>query len=259
LAERLDRLNEERRAIEAEVRDAAIAQAEARGLDGPLVWAAGEGWHPGVVGIVAARLKEHANRPAVVIGLDGGLGKGSGRSVAGIDLGAAVQRVAAEGLLLKGGGHRMAAGLTVAREGLDAAMARLGDLLARQGSGTGLARELRLDGLLMPEALTADLAAALETAGPFGAGAPSPRFALPAVAIASQKQVGASHLRMTLAGDTGARVEAIAFGAFEGPLGPALAARGRARIHAAGRIELSHWNGRTRAELRLDDAADPAP
>ncbi|MGB8812999.1 MAG: single-stranded-DNA-specific exonuclease RecJ, partial [Paracoccaceae bacterium] len=134
LAERLDVLNTERRDIEAAVRASAMAQAEARGLDGPLVWAAGEGWHPGVVGIVAARLKEAANRPAVVIGLDGDEGKGSARSVAGVDLGAAVQRLAAEGLLIKGGGHKMAAGLTVARDKLDAAMARLGELLAKQGA-----------------------------------------------------------------------------------------------------------------------------
>ena len=110
LAERLDHLNAERREIEAAVSAAALAQAEARGTDGPLVWAAGEGWHPGVVGIVAARLKEATNRPAIVIGLDGEIGKGSGRCVAGVDLGAAIQRLAAEGLLLKGGGHRMAAG-----------------------------------------------------------------------------------------------------------------------------------------------------
>ena len=113
VAAMLDELNTERRVVESEVRDLALEQATARGLDGPLVWAAGEGWHPGVVGIVAARLKEATNRPAVVIGLDGGEGKGSGRSVAGIDLGAAVQRLTAEGLALKGGGHRMAAGLTV--------------------------------------------------------------------------------------------------------------------------------------------------
>ena len=116
------------------MREAALAQAETRGLDAALVWAAGEGWHPGVVGIVAARLKEAANRPAVVIGFDGDEGKGSGRSVSGIDLGAAVQRLAAEGLLEQGGGHRMAAGLSLSRDQLAPAMARLTDLLARQGA-----------------------------------------------------------------------------------------------------------------------------
>ena len=116
MAERLDQLNTERREVESLVRAAALEQAEARGFDAPLVWAAGEGWHPGVVGIVASRLKELTNRPAVVIGLEGDEGKGSGRSVSGVDLGASIQRLAAEGLLIKGGGHRMAAGLTVARD-----------------------------------------------------------------------------------------------------------------------------------------------
>src|SRR5690606_14862389 len=116
LAEQLERLNSERREIEERVREEALAQAEARGLDAPLVWAAGDDWHPGVVGIVAARLKEATGRPAVVIGIDGDVGKGSGRSVAGVDLGASIQRLAEEGLLIRGGGHRMAAGLTVARD-----------------------------------------------------------------------------------------------------------------------------------------------
>jgi single-stranded-DNA-specific exonuclease len=178
LAQRLDQLNSERREIELRVRDEALAQAEARGLDGPLVWAAAEGWHPGVVGIVASRLKEATNRPAVVIGFDGTMGKGSGRSVNGVDLGAAVHRVAAEGLLVKGGGHRMAAGLTVDRSQLDAAMERLADLLAKQGAGQGGAGDLKLESLLMPGAATPALVEQIEQAGPFGASAPAPR-ALP--------------------------------------------------------------------------------
>ncbi|MFN6979200.1 MAG: single-stranded-DNA-specific exonuclease RecJ, partial [Gemmobacter sp.] len=147
IAARLEALNAERRGIEAAVREAALAQAERRGLEGPLVWAAGEGWHPGVIGIVAARLKEATNRPAVVIAFDGEEGKGSARSVEGVDLGAAVARLADEGLILRGGGHRMAAGLTLARGQLAPAMARLGDLLARQGAGTAGPRDLLLDGV----------------------------------------------------------------------------------------------------------------
>ncbi|MGL4280362.1 MAG: single-stranded-DNA-specific exonuclease RecJ, partial [Albidovulum sp.] len=157
LAERLDALNTERREIENRVREAALEQATARGIEAPLVWAAAAGWHPGVVGIVAARLKETTNRPAVVIGFEGGIGKGSGRSVEGVDLGAAVQRLAAEGLLLKGGGHRMAAGLTVAEPQLEAAMARLAELLARQGAAATGPRDLRVDALLMPGAASRDL------------------------------------------------------------------------------------------------------
>ncbi|MDT8856541.1 single-stranded-DNA-specific exonuclease RecJ [Paracoccaceae bacterium Fryx2] len=254
LSERLDALNTERREIEMAVREAAMAQAEARGLDGPLVWAAGAGWHPGVVGIVAARLKEATGRPAVVIGLEGGIGKGSARSVTGVDLGAAVQRIAAEGLLLKGGGHRMAAGLTVEEGKIEAAMARLGDLLARQGAGTGGAADLRLDGLLMPSAATTQLVEQIEQAGPFGAAAPAPRFAFADQAV-SGRRIGANHLRLTFGDGSGAKLEAIAFGAFDGPLGPLLENPGAQRFHLAGRLEINSFGGRSKVQLRLEDAA----
>lgn len=255
LAERLDLLNTERRDIENRVREAALAQAEARGLDGPLVWAAGEGWHPGVVGIVAARLKEATGRPAVVIGLDGDTGKGSARSIAGVDLGAAVQRLAAEGLLEKGGGHRMAAGLTVARSQIDAAMARLAELLARQGAGSGEPRDLRIDGLLMPAAATAALIAEIDKAGPFGQGAAAPRFAFADVAVSGARRIGETHLRFSFGNSTGIRLDAVAFGAFDGALGPLLANPGAARFHLAGRLEINSWGGRNRVQLRLEDAA----
>jgi len=257
LAERLDHLNTERREIEMRVRDAALAQAEERGLDGPLVWAAGEGWHPGVVGIVAARLKEATNRPAVVIGFDEGIGKGSARSVAGVDLGASIQRIAAEGLLIKGGGHKMAAGLTVAQDMLEAAMARLAELLARQGAGAGGPRDLRLDGLLMPGAATPALIEEIERAGPFGQGAPAPRFAFPSVAITQCRRIGESHLKVSFSDGSGPAIDAIAFGAYDGPLGPFVEAHGGLRLHLAGKLELNHWNGRTRVQMRLDDAARP--
>ena len=254
IAARLDELNTERRDIELRVREAALAQAEARGLDGPLVWAAGEGWHPGVVGIVAARLKEATNRPAVVIGLEAGIGKGSGRSVSGVDLGAAVQRLAAEGLLTRGGGHKMAAGLTVDESQLEAAMARLGELLARQGAGRGGAADLRLDGLLMTGAATAQLVAQIETAGPFGASAPAPRFAFADQAVTARR-VGETHLRLSMSDGMGPPLEAIAFGAFDTALGPVLSQPGAQRFHLAGRLEISHWNGRSKVQLRLEDAA----
>jgi single-stranded-DNA-specific exonuclease len=251
MAARLDELNTDRRAIEAAVREEALAQAEARGVDGPLVWAAGDGWHPGVVGIVAARLKEATHRPAVVIGFDGDLGKGSGRSVSGVDLGAAIHRLAAEGLIARGGGHKMAAGLTVMRDQLQTAMARLGDLLAKQGAGTGGPEDLRLDALLMPGAATQALVEEIENAGPFGASAPAPRFAFADQAIQARR-IGDSHLRLTF-GDT--RLEAVAFGAFDSPLGPALLNAGHQRVHLAGRLELNTWGGRTGVQLRLEDAS----
>jgi single-stranded-DNA-specific exonuclease len=255
LAARLDELNTDRRDIEAAVRDTAISQAEARGLDAPLVWAAGDGWHPGVVGIVAARMKENTNRPAVVIGFDGDIGKGSGRSVAGVDLGASIQQLVREGLLEKGGGHKMAAGLTVTRDKLDAAMARLSDLLDRQGAGAIGPQDLRLDGMLMPAAATQTLIEQLDQAGPFGQGAPSPRFALPSVEIRFAKQVGENHLKLTLGDDQGTRLGAIAFGVMQSDLGQALLNHGGARFHVAGHLEINHFKGRASVQMKLTDAA----
>ncbi len=254
LAERLDVLNTERRDVEAAVRAEALAQAEARGLDAPLVWAAADGWHPGVVGIVAARLKEAARRPAVVIGFEGDIGKGSARSISGVDLGAAVQRLAAEGLLIKGGGHKMAAGLTVARDQLTAAMGRLSELLAKQGAGAGEATDLRIDALLAPSAATPDLVAQIDAAGPFGASSPAPRFAFTDMAV-SARPMGEGHLRLSFGDGIGPKLEAVLFGAFQTPLGDALLAGGAGRFHLAGRIELNTWGGRSRVQLRLEDAA----
>ena len=254
LAAKLDQLNTDRREIEALVREEALAQADARGTSGPLVWAAADGWHPGVVGIVAARLKEATHRPAVVIGFDGDIGKGSARSIPGIDLGAAIQRVAAEGLLIKGGGHKMAAGLTVERHNLQPAMDRLADLLAKQGSGSEGPANLRIDSLLMTSAATLQLVEQIEAAGPFGAAAAAPRFAFANVAV-SARRIGESHLKLTLSDGAGPDLDAIAFGAFDGPLGPALQAPGHQRFHLAGRLELNHWNGRSRVQLRVEDAA----
>jgi single-stranded-DNA-specific exonuclease len=255
MAERLDQLNTERREIEASVRAAALEQAEERGFDAPLVWAAGEGWHPGVVGIVASRLKEATNRPAVVIGLDGDEGKGSGRSISGVDLGASVQRLAAEGLLIKGGGHKMAAGLTVARNQLEPAMARLAELLDRQGAGATSPSDLKLDGLLMPRAATVDLVEQIEAAGPFGAGAARPRYAFADMAITFAKRVGDSHLKLRFGDGLGASLDAISFGAYDTELGATLEAHGGARFHLAGRIEINSWQGRQSVQLRLEDAA----
>ncbi len=255
LAARLDQLNTERREIEEQVRLAALEQAEARGLDAPLVWAAADGWHPGVVGIVASRLKDAAHRPAIVIGFEGDEGKGSGRSVSGVDLGAAIQKLAAEGLIEKGGGHKMAAGLSLTRAQLEPAMARLAELLARQGAGEAGPRDLSVDAVLMPGAATVDLIEEIEAAGPYGAGAPGPRFAFPDMQIGFAKRVGERHLKVRFGDGLGAQIEAIAFGAFDGPLGPALERHGGARFHLAGRLEINHFNGRSIPQLRLEDAS----
>ena len=254
LAAQLDELNRDRRAIEAAVREEALAQVEARG-DARLSWAAGAGWHPGVVGIVAARVKEATDLPSVVIGVDHGIGKGSARSVPGVDLGRAIQRLAHEGLLLKGGGHMMAAGLTVEEARIPAAMARLADLIARDLAGRSGSGDLRISGLLEPAGATPALHRMLEDAGPFGQAAPAPRFAFADQLIDSAATMGDRHLRLQFRSPGSPAMEAVAWGAMDGPLGPGLiGAKGR-RFHLAGKLELSTWGGRERLRLRLDDAA----
>lgn len=255
IADKLDELNTDRREIEAAVRDAAVAQAEERGFDQPLVWAAGEGWHPGVVGIVASRLKELTNRPAIVIGIAGDEGKGSGRSVSGIDLGAAIQRLVSEGLLTKGGGHKMAAGLSVEKNKIPAAMTRLSELLAKQGADKLGPRDLKLDGVLMAGAATTDLIDMMELAGPYGAGAPAPRFVFPDQQIRFTKRVGSNHLKLSFTDGNSPTIDAICFGAYDGALGPALESHGGKRFHLAGRLEINSWGGRRQVQLRLEDAA----
>lgn len=255
IARRLDELNSERRNIETAVREEALAQAEARGLEAPLAWAAGDGWHPGVVGIVAARLKEAANRPAVVIGFDGNEGKGSARSVSGIDLGAQIQRLVSEGLLTKGGGHKMAAGLSLTREQLEPAMARLSDLMGKQGADRMGAADLRLDGTLMPSAATLELVEALEKAGPFGAGAAAPRFVFPSQTIRFTKPVGEGHLKLSFGNMGDPTLDAIAFNASASGLMQALQNHDGRAFHLAGRLEMNSWGGRQSVQLRLEDAA----
>ena len=255
LAKRLDDLNTDRRAIEAAVRDAALAQAETRGLEAPLVWAAEDGWHPGVVGIVASRLKETTNRPAVVIGFDGDEGKGSGRSITGVDLGASIQKLAAEGLITKGGGHRMAAGLSLTRAQLGPAMDRLSELLERQGAGDAGPADLRVDGVLMPGGATVELIDQLETAGPFGAGASAPRFAFPAQSIRFTRPVGDGHLKISFSDGSPVVLDAIAFNAAASGLMQALEAHDGRPFHLVGRLEINRWQGRQSVQLKLEDAA----
>jgi single-stranded-DNA-specific exonuclease len=255
LAGMLDDYNGERRAIEAEVQAAAIAQAEARGVSGGLVWAAGEGWHPGVVGIVASRLKEQYNRPAIVIGLANREGKGSGRSIGGVDLGRAVQAAVREGLLIKGGGHKMAAGLTLSEDKLADAMAWLDEALSKQGADSLGPRDLTLDGTLSPRGATLDLCEMLEQAGPFGAGAPAPRFAFRDVQLMGAREVGDGHLAGAIS-SAGGRLDFIAFRAFQTELGPAVMRLKGAPIDAAGRIQIDEWRGSRRVKLHLADVAE---
>ncbi len=254
MAEKLDMLNVDRREIEASVQVAAMEQAIERGVEGPLVWAAGAGWHPGVVGIVASRLKEKFNRPAIVIGIDDGVGKGSGRSVSGIDLGAAISALKRSDILLSGGGHKMAAGLSVAENRIDEAMESLSEMLEKQGAASLGPADLRIDGMLGSGAATVDLLEMLDKAGPFGASAPAPRFVIPSANITFAKRAGESHLRLTI-NNGGGRLDAIAFRAFETDLGPALSAHNGAPFHLAGRLEIDDWGGRRKVKLQLEDAA----
>jgi single-stranded-DNA-specific exonuclease len=213
-----------------------------------------------VVGIVASRLKDRFNRPAVVIGLDGGEGKGSGRSVPGVDLGSAVVELVREGLLLKGGGHVMAAGLTVAQDALEDAMAALGERLAAQGAGLAGPADLQLDGALAPGGATVDLVERLEAAGPFGQANPAPRLAFGSVQVQGVRMVGNGHCQLRLAGSGGPHLAAIAFRAADSGLAALFeaAAASRTPLHIAGRLEIDDWGGRRKPKLRVEDASSVA-
>jgi single-stranded-DNA-specific exonuclease len=258
LADRLHVMNAERQAIERAVQEEAIALVEARRLyERPVIVAAGEGWHPGVVGIVAGRLKDRYQRPAIVAGVEAGLAKGSARSIAGVDIGAAIRSARASGVLIAGGGHAMAAGLT-------ADAARLGDLdafldaaLRSDVDRAIAAQRLDIDALLAPTAVSARYARMIEAAGPFGPGNPEPVFALPSMIVASARLVGGAHIACELAGPGGERVRAIAFRAEGERLGAMLTGRGR--LHLAGRIKTDDWRGGDAAQFQIVDAAEPAP
>ena len=259
IAETLDQLNAERRAIEAEVLDAAAAQIEAAGVkaEDPVLIAAGEHWHPGVIGIAAGRIKERYNRPAIVIGIDPetGLAKGSGRSCPGVDLGSAVARAREEGLLLAGGGHAMACGLTVNRERIDALRDYLAAELAGAWASAEEARQYAVDAVVHPAAVTFDFCQALSAAAPYGAGNPEPRFALADLRRTYAQRVGADHVRFTFQAASGAKVNGIAFRCADEPMGQALLSPGEAMFHAAGKLKADDGRFGKRAELHLEDLA----
>lgn len=256
LAQRLDAFNEERRAIEAACLEEAVALAESGAAIGDgLVYASAEGWHPGVIGIVAGRLKERYNRPACVVARDGGVGKGSGRSVAGVDLGAAVIAARQSGLLINGGGHAMAAGFTIAADREADFRAFLAERILGQTGPGGPQPELGLDGTIQPRGATVELVEALQRLAPFGAGNREPRFALPAVRIVQADVVGDDHVRCIVAGEDGGRLKTIAFRCVGRPLGQALLAKGGAPIHLAGQLRVHRWQGRESVQFIVDDAA----
>lgn len=255
IAAQLSALNEERRAIEAAVQEAAEAQLAAQHNRSVLVLS-GAGWHPGVIGIVAGRIKEKTGKPALVVALDGAIGKGSGRSIAGVDLGAAIIAARDEGLLVAGGGHAMAAGLTVEGARIEAFADWLDERLAGAVARAAADQVTLLDLGLAPGGLTTELVESLELAGPYGMGWPGPRVAVGPVRLITADIVGSDHLRLIAAGEDGRSFKAIAFRAAESALGQTLlhGARGR-RLWLAGRAKIDDWGSTPKVELHLEDAA----
>ncbi len=256
IAAELDRLNEERRAIEMLVTEQALESAQSQGED-PMILVSGRGWHPGVIGIVASRLKERFNRPAIVIAEEeDGTGKGSGRSISGVDLGAAVLAAKDSGLLVAGGGHAMAAGLTVAPGGIEALRAFLNDRMAKDIESARGSRSLLLDALLAPGGVAAALCDALDAAGPYGAGWPAPRVAAGPARLLRPGIVGNGHVRAVAIGEDGKSFKLIAFRAAETELGQALlSSPSDRRWWLAGTIKRDEWNGGNAAEMHLEDAS----
>jgi single-stranded-DNA-specific exonuclease len=261
IAAELDRLNSERRVIE----QAAEAQAEAEALaslgledKGAVIVTASEGWHPGVVGLVASRLKDKFSRPTFVIALEpGGIGTGSGRSIGGVDLGRAVRQAVADGILLKGGGHAMAAGVTLRKERLAEFRAYMESKLAHDVASSRHANELFIDGAVSARAATGELAATLNRAGPFGSGNPEPVLALPSHQLVFADEVGQAHLRVRFKSGDGAIVNGIAFRSIGQRLGNALVAHRGQPLHIAGSLGVDRYQGTERVQLRVLDVAVP--
>ena len=263
IAAELDRLNTERRVIE----QAAEAQAEAEALaslgledKGSVIVTASEGWHPGVVGLVASRLKDKFGRPAFVVALEpGGIGTGSGRSIGGVDLGRAVRQAVGDGVLLKGGGHAMAAGVTLRKERLAEFRAYMEKALAADVARSRHVNELFIDGAVSARAVAPEFVAMLNRAGPFGAGNPEPVVALPSHQLIHADEVGQAHLRLRFKSGDGAIVNGIAFRAVGQPLGNALAQLRGQPLHVAGSLAVDRWQGAERVQLRVCDVAVPDP
>jgi single-stranded-DNA-specific exonuclease len=255
IAIQLSHLNEERRAIEAEVQEAAEAQLAGQHNMAVQVLS-GHGWHPGVIGIVAGRIKEKTGKPAIVIALDEAQGKGSGRSISGVDLGAAIIAAREAGLLVAGGGHAMAAGLTIDPVRLADFTGFLDERLARDVERARAGAAMLLDLALAPGGLTPELVETLEAAGPYGVGWPAPRIAVGPVRIIKADIVGKDHLRLVASGNDGRSFKAIAFRAAETEMAQTLLHRSSGRrFHLAGRARIDDWGNRPAAELQLEDAA----
>lgn len=261
IAAELDRLNTERRQIEQDAEAQAEAEALASlGLEdkGSVIVTASEGWHPGVVGLVAARLKEKFSRPTFAIALEpGGIGTGSGRSILGVDLGKAVRQAVIDGVLLKGGGHAMAAGITLRKEKLAEFRAYLERALAHDVAQARHVNEILIDGAVSARAITPELARTLDRAGPFGSGNPEPILALPSHQLIYADEVGQAHLRLRFRSGDGAIVNAMAFRSVGQKLGQALTQNRGQPLHVAGSLAIDRFQGTERVQLRVLDVALP--
>lgn len=259
IAAKLDDLNRERQAMEAAMLQEAEAEALAEygnGDGASVIVTARENWHPGIVGLIASRLKDKFRRPAFAIAFDSaGKGTGSGRSINGFDMGRMVRAAVDAGLLVKGGGHAMAAGLTVERSNLGKLRAFFTEKAEKQVPGLVANETLKIDGALGASGATVELIDRLETAGPYGSGHPRPIFALPSHRLRDSRLVGQSHIKITLEAQDGGRVDGIAFRAAETPLGELLMSSRGAQIHVAGTLGADHWQGSRRVQLRVTDAA----
>ena len=255
IAQELDRLNGERRGIEAEVTEAALALTD-RESNLAVAVVAGKGWHPGVIGIVASRVKDRLHRPVIIIAIqDDGTAKGSGRSMPGVDLGAAVLAAKDAGLLIAGGGHAMAAGVTLMEDRIDALSLFLNDRLSGAVGVASTGRALDCDAAVAPRAVNLHLVETLDVAGPYGQGWSAPRVASGPWTAVDCRIVGEHHVKLVLAGADGARCKAIAFRHADTALGAALVgARGRP-FYIAGRIKRDDWKGEPSAEIEVDDIA----
>jgi single-stranded-DNA-specific exonuclease len=259
LAQKLEQLNRQRQDIELRVVDQALMQAEAalgKDRNPPAIVVAGEGWHPGVVGLAAARLKERFMVPSFVLAAnrETGLAAGSGRSIAGVDIGRAVRLALEQGLLVKGGGHAMAAGITLENDRLGAFRAFLEESLAGEVSAAGVAA-LEVDGALTASGATLDLIELLDQAGPYGSAHPSPVFVFPAHRVVFADAAGKDHVRCTLAAADGTRLKAIAFRSIGSDLGELLLTERKFPIHVAGRLTVDDWSGKRVPSLQIEDAA----
>jgi single-stranded-DNA-specific exonuclease len=254
-------MNAERRAIEERMLEDALTRAEvalAGDSDLPLLFLGAEGWHKGLLGLVASRVTDRFRLPSCVMTFEpDGTATGSARSIASVDLGAAVREAVHRGLLIKGGGHAMAAGFTLERSKHDAVQSFLRECLASSVSRAGAARELRIDGTLSAGAANLELIGLIDRAGPYGPGHPEPRFAFPAHRLSRVRLIKEAHVRCTLAAPDGSRLEACAFRVAGTALGDVLLQGEGATLHVAGRVRRTSWQGTESVEMMIEDAADP--